>query len=165
MDHLLPWLRLQLKPGLGRAGLIRLIEHYGTPQSALDAAEGGWPKLPGLRGGLAKMAPAVSSPVAQDACKLLDRMGGWLLTLWDDGYPHVLRHLADPPAILYGCGSWPEGPALAIVGTATRRNSAGVSPSSWRHGCRQRPGPRHRRSSTSWGTHSGGRTLAVLGCG
>ena len=31
MDHLLPWLRLQFTPGLGRAGLIRLIEHYETP--------------------------------------------------------------------------------------------------------------------------------------
>jgi hypothetical protein len=45
MDHLLPWLRLQFTPGLGRAGLIRLIEHYGTPKSALDAAEEGWSRM------------------------------------------------------------------------------------------------------------------------
>ena len=49
MEHLLPWLRLQFTPGLGRVGLMRLIEHFKTPENALDAADRGWPKLPGLR--------------------------------------------------------------------------------------------------------------------
>jgi hypothetical protein len=38
MDHLLPWLRLQLTPNLGRVGLISLIKHFETPQNALEAA-------------------------------------------------------------------------------------------------------------------------------
>ena len=42
MGNLLPWLRLQFTPGLGRTGLMRLIEHCGTPEKALDAAGLGW---------------------------------------------------------------------------------------------------------------------------
>jgi hypothetical protein len=38
MDHLLPWLRLQLTPGLGRVGLRHLIEHFKPPEKALGAA-------------------------------------------------------------------------------------------------------------------------------
>ncbi len=57
MDHLLPWLRLQFTLGLGRIGLMSLINHFETPENALDASAKGWPKLPGLRAGLAGMVP------------------------------------------------------------------------------------------------------------
>ncbi len=50
-------------------------------------------------------------------CLQLDQAGGWLRTLWDPDYPQALRQIPDPPALLYGCGVLPEGPALAIVGT------------------------------------------------
>ncbi len=172
MDHLLPWLRLQLTPGLGRAGLIRLIEFYGTPQAALDAAAQGWPKLPGLRAGLAKMTPSVSSPGVRNAGQLLVRMGGWLLTLWDDNYPEPLRHLSDPPAILYGCGHWPEGPALAIVGTRRptefgRRFTEHLAAELAADGLVVVSGlARGIDTAAHRGAlNVGGRTLAVLGCG
>jgi hypothetical protein len=38
MDHLLPWLRLQLTPKLDRVGLSSLIKNFETPQNALEAA-------------------------------------------------------------------------------------------------------------------------------
>ncbi len=117
MEHLLPWLRLQFTPGLGRAGLIRLIEHFKTPENALDAADGGWPKLPGLRKDMASRVPVATDTKVQKACQCLEKMSGWLCTIWDPDYPQALRHIPDPPALLYGCGKWPEGPALAIVGT------------------------------------------------
>ena len=117
MDHLLPWLRLQFTPGLGRVGLIRLIDYFETPENALNAASRGWPKLPGLRKGLANTVPEVSDARIQKACQGLLKMDGWFLTLWDHEYPQVLREIPDPPVLLYGCGKLPEGPALAIVGT------------------------------------------------
>jgi DNA processing protein len=116
MENLLPWLRLQFTPGLGRAGLMRLIDHFKTPEQALDAASKGWPKLPGLRQGLASMVPEVNTSIIQKAGQTLHDMNGWLCTFWDPAYPQALRHISDPPALLYGCGSWPKGPSLAIVG-------------------------------------------------
>lgn len=115
MEHLLPWLRLQLTPGLGRVGLMRLIERYQTPEQAIENA-GNW-HLAGLRNGLAQAIPASSDRKVQQACERLDGMQGRLLTIWDADYPRQLMQISDPPALLYCCGELPAGPALAVVGT------------------------------------------------
>lgn len=116
MNDLLPWLRLQFTSGLGRVGLFRLIEHFGSAELALDAAARGWPKLPGLRGGLAANVPRADDSKISDACKRLEDCDGWFCTCWDPDYPALLRSIPDPPALLYGRGRWPSGVALAIVG-------------------------------------------------
>jgi len=172
MNNLLPWLRLQFTPGLGRVGLMRLIDHFKTPEQSIDAARKGWPKLPGLRKELASLVPEVNSSIVQNACQTLHDMDGWLCTFWDPDYPQVLRHISDPPALLYGCGSWPTGPSLAIVGARYPTNfgrvfteqlaeevaAAGVVVISGL--ARGIDAAAHRGS-----LRGEGRTLAVLGCG
>jgi DNA processing protein len=172
MDHLLPWLRLQFTPGLGRIGLMSLINHFETPEITLVAAERGWPKLSGLREGLASMVPPPTSSIVQQACLSLDEMDGWLLTIWDSDYPQILRHIPDPPALLYGCGTLPEEPAVAIVGTrhptdfgrrfteqlAEELAAAGMVVISGL--ARGIDAAAHRGA-----LNSGGKTVAVLGCG
>lgn len=172
MDQLLPWLRLQLTPNLGRVGLISLIKHFETPQNALAAASNGWPKLPGLRHGLSGAVPETEAPAVQKACQSLSQINGWLVTLWDAGYPQQLRQIADPPALLYGCGQLPDVPHLAIVGAryptdvgrifteklAKQLAEAGVVISSGL--ARGIDAAAHRGA-----LNGGGRTIAVLGCG
>jgi len=172
MNHPLPWLRLQLTPGLGRVGLIHLIEHFKTPEKVLDAAEDGWPVLPGLRANLAAMIPEETSPRIQEACQRLEEMGGWICTLWDLDYPEALRQIPDPPALLYGCGSLPEGPAMAIVGTRHPTSFGRLFTEQLAEDlamlglvvvsgmARGIDAAAHRGA-----LRSGGRTLAVLGCG
>ena len=172
MEKLLPWLRLQFTPGLGRVGLMRLIAHFKTPEQALDAASKGWPNLPGLRKELASLVPEINTPRVQKAGQTLHDMNGWLCTFWDPDYPQALRHISDPPALLYGCGSWPKEPSLAIVGARYPTNfgrvfteqlaeevaAAGVVVISGL--ARGIDAAAHR------GTLRGdGKTLAVLGCG
>ena len=172
MDHLLPWLRLQLTPNLGRVGLISLIKHFETPQNALGPARRGWPNLPGLRQRLADLVPDSTSDTVQQACQSLNKMNGWVITLWDTGYPQRLRQISDPPALLYGCGVLPEEPYLAIVGarypTEVGRNfteklsgqvaEAGVVISSGL--------ARGIDTAAHRGVINGvGKTVAVLGCG
>ena len=115
MEHLLPWLRLQLTPGLGRVGLMRLIERFKTPEQAIDNA-GHW-HLAGLRNDLAWATPTSTDSKVQKACERLEEMRGRLLTIWDPDYPQRLTQINDPPALLYCCGEFPAAPALAIVGT------------------------------------------------
>ncbi len=172
MEQLLPWLRLQLTPNLGRVGLISLIKHFDTPQNALAAASTGWPKLPGLRHGLAGMVPETEAPTVQKAWQSLSQMNGWLITLWDADYPQQLRQIPDPPALLYGCGHLSEMPHLAIVGARYPTNvgrvfteqlakqlaEAGVAISSGL--ARGIDAAAHRGA-----LNGGGRTVAVLGCG
>ena len=87
MEHLLPWLRLQLTPNLGRVGLISLIKHFETPQNALEADRRGWSNLPGLRQGLEDLVPDSNSDTVQQACQSLNKMNGGVITLWDTEYP------------------------------------------------------------------------------
>jgi DNA processing protein len=116
MKHLLPWLRLQLTPGLGRAGLIRLIVHYKSPEKAIDAADKGWPSLPGVRNSLIGKTPTATDPRVEKALHQLERINGWVTTFWSTDYPQALRQLPDPPALLYGRGELPAGPHCAVVG-------------------------------------------------
>ncbi len=172
MDHQLPWLRLQLTPNLGRVGLMSLIKHFETPEKALDAASRGWPKLPGLRHGLARLVPESNDPIVLKACQCLDKIDGWICTFWDSEYPQRLRQIPDPPALLYGCGTLPEEPALAIVGTrqptdvgrifteqlAEQVATAGMVVISGL--ARGIDAAAHRGV-----LNAGGKTVAVLGCG
>lgn len=45
-------------------------------------------------------------------------LGVRILGLWEDGYPPSLRHLADPPPLVYLKGNWQSNlPAVAVVGS------------------------------------------------
>lgn len=172
MDDLLPWLRLQYTPGVGRLGLFRLIEHFGSAQLALDAATTGWPKQPGLREGLASGVPSVDNPQISTARKLLEGCDGWLCSYWDADYPTLLRSIPDPPALLYGRGQWPFGKTLAIVGARTpsevgRQFTEALAEALAAAGLTIISGlargidtAAHRGALAT-----GGKTIAVLGCG
>ena len=171
MQDLSPWLRLQLTPGLGRVGLMRLIEHFKTPEKAIDSAGPGW-QLAGVRNGLTQGIPAATDRKIQIACERLDELNGRLLTVWDADYPQRLRQIDDPPALLYCCGELPTEPAVAIVGTrhptdfgrmftkklAGEMAAAGIVIVSGM--ARGIDSAAHRGA-----LEEGGKTVAVLGCG
>jgi DNA processing protein len=172
MDTILPWLRLQLIPGLGRIGLYKLISRFGSPTAAIAAAPGGWRDVSGLRPGLAALLPAADDPRLAPLLDTLEARGAWLLTILDADYPPLLRAIPDPPVLLFGRGRRPGGEALAIVGS-------------------RRPSETGRRAATTFAGEiaargitivsglargvdtaahrgaldAGGTTIAVLGCG
>jgi DNA processing protein len=113
----LDWLRLHLTRGLGRRGLIRLIEAFGSPAAALAATPQGWQERAGIRPSVAGNRPAIDDPTPQLAAERLAHLGAQIVSLWDDAaYPPLLRHIHDPPALLYLRGRLPEGDAVAVVG-------------------------------------------------
>jgi DNA processing protein len=116
MEHLLPWLRLQYTPGLGRVGLMRLIEYFGSAELALENASRRWPYLQGLRKGLETFVPPENDQIVKQAAQTLAKMKARLHTFWDQDYPCYLKQISDPPAIFYSCGVLPDLPGLAIVG-------------------------------------------------
>ncbi|HKL24699.1 MAG TPA: DNA-processing protein DprA [Desulfuromonadales bacterium] len=117
MNDVLPWLRLHLTPGLGRAALYHLINHFGDPQTAL-AQIGDWPPFPGLRSGLAARVPAADDRQLAEACRRLKACGARIMTFLDADFPPLLGRIPDPPAILYVLGSLePAGRRLAVVGS------------------------------------------------
>lgn len=171
MDERNDWLRLQLTPGLGRAGMFRLIEQFGSPQQAVAAADR-WPRFAGIREGIAALLPAADDPRLPQLIERLETFDVWLLGCNDSDYPPLLRSIPDPPALLYGRGMRQFGESLAVVGsrmpTATGRvaaetlarevAAAGMAIISGL--ARGIDAAAHRGALAA-----GGHTIAVLGCG
>ncbi|MCH8819407.1 MAG: DNA-processing protein DprA, partial [Acidobacteria bacterium] len=56
---------------------------------------------------------------ADQAIQDSSQKGIWILSIFDEEYPHLLKQIFDPPAILYGCGNVEvlRRPAIAVVGS------------------------------------------------
>jgi DNA processing protein len=119
------WLRLHLTPGLGRAGIIRLMEAFGSVEAILEADPSSWMERAAIRKSAAHGVPAEQDPLLKKASRELEKVGARIITLWDeDRYPSLLRTIHDPPALLYVRGEIPAQEALAVVG-ARRASIAG----------------------------------------
>jgi DNA processing protein len=111
------WLRLHLTCGLGRVGLIRLMEAFGSVSVILAAGADAWRQKAGIRPTVAAALPASHDPQLLKTTQLLNELGVTIITLWDQQhYPAALRSIYDPPALLYVRGTLPEQPAFAVVG-------------------------------------------------
>lgn len=96
--------------GLGRAGIMRLLEKTKSPAEALGLSE---PALKEILGEARakKVSAQLSGNLTEDAAKRLEdfrKKGIFFLPLWDEDYPARLRQIPDPPAALYGIGRVPD---------------------------------------------------------
>jgi DNA processing protein len=172
--HLRYWLGFHLTPGVGAARVIRLVDHFGSVEAAWNASsaelrEAGLPQ-------------SVTVELTETRRKIdLDRELARLaehdvtaLTLQDDAYPRLLRHISSPPPILYVRGTLLSSDDLAIGIVGTRRATgygtdmaARISADLARAGVSVISGlalgidtAAHRAT-----LEAGGRTIAVFGCG
>ncbi len=119
------WLRLHLTRGLGRVGICRLMETFGSVEAILNAGPAAWVERAGIRPGIAGKLPAPDDPQVAAFLQKLEKARVRIITLWDGPeYPKLLRTIHDPPALLYVRGNLPAGEALAVVG-ARRASPAG----------------------------------------
>lgn len=95
------WLGLLRVPGLGPAQGLRLLEHYGNPQAALDAGLRDWHCV-----GIEKAREPDWSLVDSDL-SWLEQTNHHFVALDDARYPARLREIARPPLGLF-CTGDPE---------------------------------------------------------
>jgi DNA processing protein len=166
------WLRLHLTRGLGRVGLLRLMQAFEDIDDVLAASPRDWQQA-GIRPSVTQALPAESDPQLQRALQSLEETGARILAFSDqEAYPELLRSIPDPPALLYVRGQIPSGEALAVVG-ARRASPAGLRLTS--ELCATLAGrgiaivsglARGIDTAAHQGALAGeGSTLAVLGCG
>ena len=116
----LDWLKLRLIPNIGSVSFCRLLKYFGSPSRVLAASQ---KELCQVHGIGPQMADNIvrknfsSSP--QKHLDAFDKMGAHMVTMEDDEYPPLLRHIHAPPPILFVQGSlWPcHNAAVAIVGS------------------------------------------------
>ena len=167
---------LNLIPGLGSVRIQALLEHFGSAELVLAAPVQMLEQAPRIG---SKLARAIASwkdctnVHAELACA--DDHGVRVVTLLDAEYPEALRHMGDPPIVLYVKGEWQQADgnrSVAIVGTRSatpygmtmaRRFGRELADA----GCTIISGlARGIDTAAHWGAlDAGGRTIAVLGNG
>jgi DNA processing protein len=121
----LAWLQIHLTEGLGRVGLMRLMEAFQSPGRILAAGPTAWTQRAGIRPAVAATLPDGNDPRFLQAAQNLEKSGTRIITLWDEKrYPSALTTIYDPPALLYVLGQLPPEDCFAIVG-ARRASEAG----------------------------------------
>ncbi len=116
-------LALSAIPGLGPLKIRSLVTHFTDPDEVLRASPR---ELVRVRGIDSLLAKAISSHTAgkqfaDKQLQLASNMGATIVTLWDDGYPYLLRKIYDPPPFLFVAGELEpvDRCSIALVGTRT----------------------------------------------
>ncbi|MCC6322683.1 MAG: DNA-protecting protein DprA [Phycisphaerales bacterium] len=175
-------LRLTLTPGLGPISIARLAESLGSHAAILTANEHALRRVKGIGEDRARTIArglVESEKLADDEIALADQLGVALLGIHQLEYPPLLRQIPDAPPLLYIRGNLDAATLdrfpIAIVGSRSctlygteqaERFALALAQSGLTivsGGARGIDTAAHRGALRVKGT--GGRTLAVLGCG
>lgn len=115
------WLWLTGRKGIGSAGLLTLLDHFGGPERVYYASE---EELEQLSLNAAQREALLDKDLSRSDAILgeCERLGVQIMTIQDADYPQRLRAIADPPAVLYIRGRairFDEEAAIAVVGART----------------------------------------------
>jgi DNA processing protein len=172
------WLQLSLTEGIGPILQMRLIDALGSVEAACSASIAQLRKIEGIGSAKSQQisdALRESSKQVDDEIEKARCTSVGLICREDPEYPALLKHIPDPPAVLYVRGTLEPRDlnALAIVGSRRcsyygREQSerfaallAGAGMTVVSGGARGIDSAAHRGAMS----HPQGRTLAVLGSG
>lgn len=111
---------LSLVPGVGPGRIRAILARFRSAARAMKASPRALAEVPGIGPQTAQAIAAFDGDrVAEEQLRQADRVGAWLLPLWDGRFPRLLQQIYDPPAFLWVRGEFtPEDErAIAIVGT------------------------------------------------
>ena len=94
-EELLDWLQLSRSENIGPLTFHRLLKSYKTPRAALRAL----PEL-AARGGLKRPLKMASRRDVEKELMLTRQYGGQILTIEDEFYPPLLRHIESAPPLI-----------------------------------------------------------------
>jgi DNA processing protein len=120
-DCIIMWLCLQRVPGLGPVSGRKLLEHFQSPEAIFSASDEELSLITGV--GKSLIASIKSHHGQQEAEKEFLRcqeLGVRLIPLDREDYPENLRHIPDPPLVIYCMGRLlpkEDSAAVAVVGT------------------------------------------------
>lgn len=121
MDDLHGLLKLSQVPGVGSTRLRALVSHFQSASAVFEASPRELIKVPGIEEKTARNIVHFrdGDRFADEQLKQLKKIGGRIVTFWDDEYPEQLKRIYDPPPYLFLLGSLVEQDryAIAIVGT------------------------------------------------
>lgn len=168
------WLALRRVKGIGPRIARLLLERFGTAPAVFSAGEEALIAA-GVNRPVARAITEFSdfAPLDRELCELA-RLGGRLVKWTDEDYPEPLRHIADPPPLLYVRGRTIAGERQCVAVVGARAASEAALHMAHRLGSELASKGLTVVSGLARGidgqAHRGalevrGRTIAVLGCG
>jgi DNA processing protein len=170
-----PWIALSRVKGLGCIGFKKLAAHFVDPTQALYARVEQLQEVPGLdKDAVEGLVNFSDWPQAEAEMRRALEIGIRIVPFTHPDYPARLRAIADPPPILYVKGEIlaADEQTVAVVGSRSaseyglkvaRSISRGLSSAGFTVVSGMARGIDGTAHQTA--LDSGGRTLAVLGCG
>ncbi|MCW8963007.1 MAG: DNA-processing protein DprA [Gammaproteobacteria bacterium] len=105
-EHQLDWLKLTLVPGLGPAGIQKLLEGFGTPEAISAAPETQLAATTGLSSDLCRAIKTVDHKRLEQSISWLEASANHhLLCIDDPQYPALLKAIHDAPPVLFVNGN------------------------------------------------------------
>lgn len=174
MESCIQWLGLKTVPGVGNRLFLNLIQHFGELDKVFSASRGELLQVEGVNARLVSAIQDYKIPrEVEEDLSLAEKNGVRIITFSDPDYPTLLRHIHDPPPVLYVYGSLhPDSLNIAIVGSRNatpygRTVTEGLSSDLIRRGFTVVSGMARGIDSAAHigALTAGGKTIAVLGCG
>ena len=121
---LVHWIWFATRSGLGDYNKKRLLAQFQTPENVYNSTESAFTRIESLtekaRAGLLDKDLSGSEKIlAQCTDKKIH-----ILTFQDAAYPARLKHIPDPPMVLYYKGTLPEFDALPMIGVVGTRSAS-----------------------------------------
>ena len=105
---------------LGAITVKRMVQRFGSLGAILEASEGDLLGVPGVGPEKARrFCEDLKRLPAEEELARAEKAGVKLVTWVDEGYPELLKQIADPPLVLYVAGDVAalDRPSVAIIGT------------------------------------------------
>ena len=117
---LVHWIWFSHRPGVSDRMKMTLLEHFRDPEDIYFADSGSFGHIEGLTAETVASLQDKNLSEAEKILELCHRKRIHLLTFRDAAYPARLKHISDPPALLYYKGNLPDmdgNPVIGVVGT------------------------------------------------
>ena len=166
--------------GIGPGKIRNLLAKFRSTKNILTSDYQSLMNVDGISTNLAKRIRQASGDresiekFTEKELKKLEKLGGRLITIWDQEYPQLLKKIYDPPILFYILGEFAESDqySIAIVGTRQPTNygkvqAEKISMDLARQGITIISGMARGIDSIAHNSaiKSGGRTIAVVGSG
>ncbi|MFC1726306.1 DNA-processing protein DprA [candidate division KSB1 bacterium] len=162
-------------PKLGANRIIKLINAFKTPENILKARVDEISMVPGFDKKIAELiVKNRNKKFVENQLKILNLIGAKIISLWDKEYPENLKNIFDPPILLFVRGEFKENDkfSISIVGSRSpsiygKLDAEKISAELTKEGLTIVSGFARGIDSAAHKSvlDSGGRTIAVLGCG
>ena len=120
MSEIKYWLWLTTRMELSLDGMHRTLEYFGSPEEVYYAPPEAYNALTTLRPVAKASLKDKSMDLPERILSDCDRLGVRIYTIRDSGYPERLRHIFQPPLVLYMQGKqihFDDEAAIAMAGT------------------------------------------------